>query len=70
MVQFSSRAEPGQRLLDDDQLDERRECSGIIETELRNLYALATRPLSAVEIEFEPAANDFIAIKQARPWFY
>ncbi len=70
LVRSSNRVATGERVLNEDHLDELRSHLRSIHRKFRKLYGKKLRDQFAIEIEFKITAKGELAIKQARPWVY
>ena len=70
VVRTSSRVDPGELLMSDDQIGQLRRHLEAIHDEFERLYSPAPGERFAIEIEFKITSDDILAIKQARPWVF
>ena len=66
----SNLVEPGQLLMNDDQLRQLRANLEVIHDHFAGLYNPAPDDPFAMEIEFKITSENVLAIKQARPWIF
>ena len=67
---LSNLVEAGDLLMNNEQLDQLRKHLEVIHGHFEGLYNPAPGEPYAMEIEFKITGDDFLAIKQARPWVF
>ena len=70
VLRTSNQVPPGRLLLSDAQLEQLRGHLTAIHDHFKSLYDPGSDEPFAMEIEFKITSDDFLAIKQARPWVF